>query len=192
MATNISSNSATVESFRSYRGGASAPLKSEAGRVLQHQRVPGIEDDQSAPGTGNAVEISLSREKAAEVSNQTSDSVLDYREFKSKQSLSDLMPEANLPSVHEMRAALASREMEAETAIELTSKPNLSTDEALETALRTADLIRREAEASLHAQGSHLSAEMLSLTDNNKGSNKRAKAVYQAQANLLTRNSTPS
>ena len=191
MATNISSNSASVESLRSYRGGATAPLRSEAERVMQHQRVPGIEDGPSTRDTGNAVEISLTREKAAAASNQSSDPVVEYRELKAKQSLADLMPEATLPSVHEMRAALASRDLQAEVTRDISVKPKLSTDEAFETALRAADLIRREAEASLHAQGSHLSPEMLSLADDNKGSNKRAKAVYQAQANLLTRNSSP-
>ena len=191
MATNISSNSASVESLRSYRGGASSPLKSEAERVMQHQRVPGIEDGKAAFDSGNAVEISLSREKASAALNQQSDPVTEYRDLKTKQSLADLMPEATLPSVHELRAAIASHELQNETAVEPIRQPTLSTDEALETALRAAELIRRQAEASLHAQGSHLSPEMLSLTDANKGSSKRAKALYQAQANLLTRNSGP-
>ena len=49
--------------------------KSEAERVMQHQRVPGIEDGKAAFDSGNESKISLSREKASAALNQQSDPV---------------------------------------------------------------------------------------------------------------------
>jgi hypothetical protein len=190
MATNISSNSASVDAIRSYRGGAVSPLHSEAGRVLQHQRVPEVEKSPEDARTGNAVEISLSRDKATAAIHQQADPSIEYRELKTNQAFTELLPEATLPSVHELRAALAANEMNGDEIETNHIGLDLSADEALRKALAAADFIRREAEVSLHAQGSHLSREILSLTDENKGAKKRASATYKAQANLLTRNSS--
>jgi len=138
------------------------------------------------------VEISITREKAASVVEQQSDPVLEYREMGSRQSLAELLPDATLPTIHELRAAIATKKESSDIDTQTQSMlPSLSPDDAIANAFFAAELIRQNADASLHAQGSHLSREVLSLVDENKGAKLRAQATYQAQANLLTRNSGP-
>jgi hypothetical protein len=161
-------------------------------RVVQHQRVPEIEESRAPAHSMNAVEISLSRGKAASAVEQQSDPVLEYQELRANQSLAELLPDATLPSIHELRSLIAEKNASDDVLAQTDSvEPADSPAIALESAFFAAELIRRHADVSLHAQGSHLSREVLSLIDENKGAKLRAKAIYQAQANLLTRNSGP-
>ena len=189
MTNNISSNSTSTNVLQSYKGGASVPFQSEVERVAQHQRVPEVGDTDAAAYPINAVEIAIARDKES-TGESPSDPVLEYRELRSSQSLADLLPNATLPTIHELRSKLATKTEAVNLASQFdSSEPVISSDAALESALSAADLIRRNADVSLHAHGSHLSRESLSLVDENRGSRLRAKATYQAQANLLTRNS---
>jgi hypothetical protein len=189
MSNNISSNSST-NALYSYKGGAAIPFQSEVDRVAQHQRVPEVGDTDATAYPINAVEIALSRDNPDSTGENPSDPTLEYSGLRSNQSLADLLPHATLPTIHELRSKLATKTEGEDLSAQVdSSEPVISMDAALESALSTAELIRRNADASLHAHGSHLSREALSLIDENKGSRLRAKATYQAQANLLTRNS---